>query len=307
MEALSRAPPGSSVVTDSAGTRVQEPSDSVDRARARVHAFVKEPYFDPSLSTAWTGATTPATLVRYHAEKQVSNTLYSTVYTPTELEAMDTTIAIFVGGACRETGNGSRAGYGVFFGEGSKYNVKGVVDCGQKQTSQAAEITAVSRSLEVLNEVWKTVGLLEVVIITDSDYLVKSMCEHIRKSLKNGFKTSRGRKVENEGLLRNLHERIEELRRESVEVKFWRVKRSTNKEAEGLAKEALGLNLGGQANPRSDGNETILSTFKRHQTTAELASMAEDGPENPMNGKPLSKNYFKILQSRRNLPVHAQR
>ena len=62
-----------------------------------------------------------------------------------------------------------------------------------------------------------------------------------------------------------------------------------------------------QPKSNGNGNETILSTFKRHQTTAELASMAEDGPENPMNGKPLSKNYFKILQSRRNLPVHAQR
>ena len=243
LEALSGSRAGSSVVTDSAGTRVHEPSGSVDR-----DAVAKERYFDPSLSTAWTGPTTPATLVRYDAEKQVSNTLYSTVYKPTELEAMETTIAIFVGGACRENGNGtSRAGYGVFFGEGSKYNAKGVVDCGQKQTSQAAEITAMSKSLEALNEAWKTVGLIEVVIITDSDYLVKSMCEHIGKWLKNGFKTSRGGKVENEGLLRNLHERIEELRGELVAVKFWRVKRSMNKEAVGLAKEALNWNLGREA------------------------------------------------------------
>lgn len=57
----------------------------------------------------------------------------------------------------------------------------------------------------------------------------------------------------------------------------------------------------------SNGAGGILSTFKRHQTTAKDAERAEDGPENPLNGKNLSKNYFKILQTRRNLPVHAQR
>jgi pre-mRNA-splicing factor ATP-dependent RNA helicase DHX15/PRP43 len=61
--------------------------------------------------------------------------------------------------------------------------------------------------------------------------------------------------------------------------------------------------------PQSEwnGNGGILSTFKRHQTTAKDAQKAEDGPENPLNGNQLSKNYFKILQTRRNLPVHAQR
>lgn len=58
---------------------------------------------------------------------------------------------------------------------------------------------------------------------------------------------------------------------------------------------------------QSGGAKTILSTFKRHATTAKDAERAENGPENPLNGKPLSKNYFKILESRRNLPVHAQR
>lgn len=51
----------------------------------------------------------------------------------------------------------------------------------------------------------------------------------------------------------------------------------------------------------------ILSSFKRHATTAKQAHAAEDGPANPFNDAPLSKQYFNILKTRRDLPVHKQR
>jgi len=52
---------------------------------------------------------------------------------------------------------------------------------------------------------------------------------------------------------------------------------------------------------------TGLSDFKRHETTALQAHTAEDGPANPFNNAPLSKQYFNILKTRRELPVHQQR
>lgn len=52
---------------------------------------------------------------------------------------------------------------------------------------------------------------------------------------------------------------------------------------------------------------TTIGLFPRHQTTAAMAKKAEDGPNNPFNGRPLSNMYFSILKTRRNLPVHAQR
>jgi pre-mRNA-splicing factor ATP-dependent RNA helicase DHX15/PRP43 len=52
---------------------------------------------------------------------------------------------------------------------------------------------------------------------------------------------------------------------------------------------------------------TSLSHFKRHITTALQAHTAEDGPNNPFNNAPLSKQYFNILKTRRDLPVHKQR
>jgi ribonuclease HI len=244
IEAMRAAPPGAEVFTDIGGTRVKNASGSVGGARAPVG----KRYFDPLFSTAWTGPTTPATLVRYDPEKQVSHTLYSTVHTPKELEAMETSIAIVISGVSHKTTEGTiRAGYGVFFGEGSKFNTKGVVDPSQKQTSKTADITAALKSLEGLDEVRNSVGLMEVVIITDSDYLVKSMCEYVRKWVKNGFKTDKGKKLENQELLRSLNERIEELEEEMIEVKFWQVGSSMVEKAEGLVKEALALNSRAEA------------------------------------------------------------
>lgn len=61
----------------------------------------------------------------------------------------------------------------------------------------------------------------------------------------------------------------------------------------------------GRMNGRS--NPSALVGFPRHKTSAAMAKSAEDGPNNPFNGKPLSAEYFNILKIRRNLPVHAQR
>lgn len=55
------------------------------------------------------------------------------------------------------------------------------------------------------------------------------------------------------------------------------------------------------------GNASALAKFPRHATDAAMAKEAENGPNNPFSGKPLSTKYFNILKARRNLPVHAQR
>ena len=54
-------------------------------------------------------------------------------------------------------------------------------------------------------------------------------------------------------------------------------------------------------------NASSIPRFPRHATTAKMAKGAEDGPNNPFSGQPLSNSYFNILKTRRNLPVHAQR
>ena len=65
----------------------------------------------------------------------------------------------------------------------------------------------------------------------------------------------------------------------------------------------------GKAMNRTNGvsDASTLARFPRHKTTAAMAKKAEDGPNNPFSGKPLSSQYFNILRTRRNLPVHQQR
>ncbi|TAQ88625.1 hypothetical protein B7494_g3070 [Chlorociboria aeruginascens] len=63
---------------------------------------------------------------------------------------------------------------------------------------------------------------------------------------------------------------------------------------------------GNGSDPRN-GKSSALSMFKRHGTTALQAHAAEDGPNNPFNNNPLSQQYFRILKTRRDLPVHKQR
>ena len=66
----------------------------------------------------------------------------------------------------------------------------------------------------------------------------------------------------------------------------------------------------GNGKPKANGTtiqSNALVRLPRHATTAAMAMKAENGPNNPFTGKPLSKQYFDILKTRRNLPVHAQR
>ena len=65
----------------------------------------------------------------------------------------------------------------------------------------------------------------------------------------------------------------------------------------------------GRPTSRANGlsNASSLARFPRHKSTAAMAKAAEDGPNNPFSGQPLSSQYFNILKTRRNLPVHQQR
>lgn len=76
---------------------------------------------------------------------------------------------------------------------------------------------------------------------------------------------------------------------------------------DGTEQNANGVGVGKRGASNGNAGDSILNTFVRHETTAAQAMGAEKGPNNPFNGNPLSKQYFRILETRRNLPVHTQR
>lgn len=81
--------------------------------------------------------------------------------------------------------------------------------------------------------------LRKVIIKADSEYLVKGMTEWVFKWEANGYWTSKGTPVTNSALFRQLHGLIRNLNAFDVEVLFWHVPRSRNKEAVELAGKAL--------------------------------------------------------------------
>lgn len=59
--------------------------------------------------------------------------------------------------------------------------------------------------------------------------------------------------------------------------------------------------------PVNGSDQDVWTGFELHKTSAKMAHDIEEGPLNPFTGQPLSKKYFDILRTRRNLPVHLQR
>ena len=79
----------------------------------------------------------------------------------------------------------------------------------------------------------------EVIVMTDSEYVAKSMSLWVWKWERNGWRTSRGGEVENQDLIVVLHGLGKGLEREGVSVRVWRVGREWNGEADGLVREVL--------------------------------------------------------------------
>ncbi|KAJ3557597.1 hypothetical protein NP233_g11702 [Leucocoprinus birnbaumii] len=156
-------------------------------------------------------------------------------------------IAISIDGACTNNGNpNARASMGVFFGPNSRYNYNRLLTNGPL-TNQRAEIWAAIIALQHVKQL-KMSGLLDarrVVLIADSEYLVKAMTFRVYHWRDNGWIGSYGRRVVNWSDFEALDDLIEELRVEyDVDVKFWLVDRSWNNAADREAKKALRFGQG---------------------------------------------------------------
>jgi len=153
------------------------------------------------------------------------------------------TIGVYIDGAC--PGNGTPAakgGIGVYFGLNSPYNLSARVSPDEPQTSQRAEVIAAIRALERIEAVNEDERALELfIIITDSQYLVKSITKDIYKWKTNGWKTAAGKDVKNKDLWGFLDAKLTRLSNQEhdIDVLFWQVDRSETTEADRLANLAI--------------------------------------------------------------------
>ncbi|KAI7191516.1 hypothetical protein KC343_g11696, partial [Hortaea werneckii] len=146
----------------------------------------------------------------------------------------------------------ARAGYGVFFHRDHHSWNESVMLPDSVKTKQQAELHAAlgglqsARRLRLLNTdlcgKWRRPGpmreLSRVVIKTDSAYLVNVMTKRVLKWRLNDYTNCKGLPVGNAPFVRQLEAEVQALHELDVGVKFWRVRREENREADRLANAA---------------------------------------------------------------------
>tara|TARA_Y100001970_G_scaffold286204_1_gene407816 strand:+ start:2221 stop:2823 length:603 start_codon:yes stop_codon:yes gene_type:complete len=110
-------------------------------------------------------------------------------------------IKVFTDGSCSMNGSiNARAGIGIYFGEGDKKNVsKKIIG---KQTNNTAELSAVIEVFRVLKE--EIEQEKNVIIYTDSEYVIKCCTSYGEKCEKKNWKKKKG-EIPNVELIKSLY------------------------------------------------------------------------------------------------------
>lgn len=141
---------------------------------------------------------------------------------------------IFIDGSCLNNGTPqARAGFGI------QWSPEGKLSCRLEghglETSNRAELRAAIVALSI--RTWNGEGFDTVVLACDSEYVVLGICERIQTWIQRGWRTSGGSPVMNRDLWEKLLATLEERNNAGVMVKFWRIPREFNVEADQLARD----------------------------------------------------------------------
>ena len=116
-------------------------------------------------------------------------------------------IIIFTDGCCRNNQDKHKreAGVGVFFGDSDKRNISyPLKGHPQYRTNQVAELTACIRGIEgVLGS--EIVMAKDIIIYTDSMYIVNMMSSWCKKWKENGWRRTNNKEIENLRLVKTLY------------------------------------------------------------------------------------------------------
>jgi len=127
-------------------------------------------------------------------------------------------LKIYTDGSSLANGKvGSRAGVGVFFGDGDPRNVSERLD-GEPQTNQRAELQAIVRALEIapLKQ--------PVQIFSDSQYSINCVTQWAHGWKRKGWVTAQGEEVKNQDIIRTVLEKIDQRAKEGGNTYFQWVK-----------------------------------------------------------------------------------
>jgi len=145
-------------------------------------------------------------------------------------------ILIFTDGAAINNGRpDARAGCGVVVDSLSPNGVSFRMDPKyHPATSNRAEMLAVIVALTM--RVWKGEGFGRIVIATDSEYVVRGICEWVFVWKHRNWTTRQGKPVSNKDLWERLIKEVERWEREGIRVLFYLVERRFNTRADQCAR-----------------------------------------------------------------------
>lgn len=156
---------------------------------------------------------------------------------------------IYTDGACLNNGQADpRAGCSFVFRDSTEtvtghsqfpLEAKGPLNEEHQQTSNRAELRAVIGALRF--RFWPGEGFDSLVIATDSEYVVEGATNWIKTWLRKDWKTNYG-PVKNKDLWQALLGEFERWEDGGLKIKFWRIPREWNTEADCAAKAAAASN-----------------------------------------------------------------
>ena len=127
-------------------------------------------------------------------------------------------LQIYTDGSSLANGKaGSRAGVGVFFGDGDARNVSERL-VGDPQTNQRAELMAMLRALQIA-PTGQTVQ-----IISDSQYSINCVTQWAIGWKSKGWKTATGENVKNQDIIRAILDKMDERTKAKANTYFHWVK-----------------------------------------------------------------------------------
>ena len=133
-------------------------------------------------------------------------------------QSRDDVLVIYTDGSSLANGQkGSRAGLGVYFGDGDARNVAERLR-GEPQTNQRAELMAILRALEVAPR------KQAVKIVTDSQYSINCVTQWAESWKRKGWVTATGEKVKNQDIIRAVLDKISERTAAKANTSFQWVK-----------------------------------------------------------------------------------
>ncbi|PLN78387.1 ribonuclease H-like domain-containing protein [Aspergillus taichungensis] len=159
-----------------------------------------------------------------------------------------TRLLIYTDGACLNNGGANpRAGCSFVFKNSApeigepgyiRFRLENQGPTGKvhQQTSNRAELRAVIAALRFRS--WLGEGFSNLVIATDSEYVVEGATSWVRGWLRRDWRTRMGAPIKNRDLWECLLGDIAQLNDEGLQVEFWRIPRDWNKEADSHAKHA---------------------------------------------------------------------